>query len=51
MPPELASPGADGKGGAHTVVYVVDECEAGGIPVLIGQLYFIQLKFICIINM
>ena len=22
-------------------VYVVDECEAGGIPVLIGQLYFI----------
>ena len=48
MPPKFGISRADRKdgphpGGALTEVYVVEECEAGGIPVLIGQLYFIAV--------
>ena len=32
--------------GALTEVCVVEECEAGGIPVLIGQLYFICFRIL-----
>ena len=42
----ISSGGPKGRGafmGTPKEVYV-EECEAGGIPVLIGQLYFIYIS-------
>ena len=41
MSPKLAPPGAH-PWGDPMEVYEVEKCTAGGIPVLIGQLYFIR---------
>ena len=41
MSPKLATPGAHSWGGGPMEVHEVEKCTAGGIPVLIGQLYFI----------
>ena len=45
MSPKLPPPGTHGGGGAPTEVREIGKCTAGGIPVLIGQLYFISPVF------
>ena len=44
MSPQLPPPGTHGGGwGTLTEVHEIGKCTAGGIPVLIGQLYFILI--------
>ena len=43
MSPKLPPPGThEGGWGAQTEVHEIGKCTAGGIQVLIGQLYFIN---------